>query len=400
MNHTKTLINIPWYLSMNHSTVPNCDLLNELSEQKSVFTTFAYNFDRIVEMLKFGVEQKYISNRRIQEVIKVDTKSVEGMETIADVLNNDFWNGFSCAVTDMNDDIAKRYNSVMPAPLKERFNEAVSSHLGYQSLKLGKHEGITYNSDFMGITISINDIYLTSFDLSKYRFNNRLASAFTTLTYKTMMHQIEAPVCFGTSDEWLIEEYLDGKESEIQSIYAYWLENNENNELDVEAMISELKLEGLDEFFDVGDISSIVQHVEIKKAQEEYKKLSSKKAWKSSMRQLKEEAKVDPYLASLVKMIEYLPSEQFHNATESQGDLCASDMALYGFNTPTEMNVVETAFDRAWQSGELAVLSLDASKDGLMFLQNFFETLYLKSFIQVFLEYGQDEEILSINNML
>lgn len=400
MNYSKSLISIPWYQALNHSTVPCFDSMNVMPDRLAVYDTFAHNFGRIAEMLKFGVEQNYISKERIQTIVKTDFKTVEGMKHITDVLNNDFWIGFSGTVNQINKDISERYNRVMPTALKENFNSAVACHLGNQSLHFGKSDSIKYDPLFFGITININDIYLSSFNLSKYSFNGRVGDAFATLIHKTMSHQLETPVCFADGDSWLKEEYLDGREVDMQAIYAYWLEHDKDHYLDVEQMLAELKITGLEELFDVADLSILIGLVEIEQVENEFIKLTSKKAVKSCFKLLKSEAKKDKALASLLKMVKHLPTEPYHHATESQGDLDVSNMAMYGFDTPLELDIVESAFDRAWQTGELAVLSLEASQVGLSFMQNFLETLYLKSFIQVFLDYIPDSETLNISDVI
>ena len=385
MNYSPTALKMPWYLALNKAYVPEIGTFNETPDQKTRFGTFEKSIDSIGDMLKLGKAKSFISDERIQDVINIDVHSHNGMELLADVITNDFWQGYSTHLNTMRGAIEQRYLSEMPDELKARFIEISNNHLSFQKLSIGMCEADTYTEKFK-ITITPSEIFLTDFDLGKYKFDSRIESALFSLINLTMRHQLECAAAAHGEYEWLMEETLDGNDEIANKIYQYWQQHNEDFELDIEEMGKELGIESYVEGIEEIGIEPIISYVASMKLELKITRSMEDESAKQCLSALAHAGKEDKNIAFLHKMACYLPNKPVHHALENVGDISMEYQALYTFGSQLEYSLVESIFEQTYQTGEEAALMLEATELGLSFLQNYFESLYLKSLIQAVLE--------------
>ncbi|QIR16468.1 hypothetical protein [Shewanella aestuarii] len=386
MNYAPTALKMPWYLKLNNATVPSVkNNFNDLPVVKKHFTAFANSVNSIGDMLKLGKAKGFISDERIQAVLNIDTQSHAGMNLLADVIRNDFWQGYSAHINSMREQIESRYLTNMPEGLKSDFVSIAQRNLSFLQISIGINQYATYNTDELNITITPTELFLTEFDLSKYQFDNRMYDAMFSLINFTMRHQLEAPAAVNDEYEWLLEEMLDGNDDVAEKIYQYWQQHNEYFELDVEEMTKALNIESLTDTIDDIGIQPIVLHVAAADLERKINNSTNDDAIIKCFSVLEIAGQTDANIAHLYKMAKELPTESLHHATDNIGDTSMCFHALYSFNSQQEYSMAESIFERTYQTGEEPVLKLEASELGLSFLQNYFETLYMKSLIQAVL---------------
>ena len=385
MNYSPTALKMPWYLMLNKASVPEMGEFNELPVRKTRFATFEKSIDSLGNMLKLGKAKGFISDERIQEVIDIDVHSHAGMAVLADVITNDFWHGYSAYLYSMREVIEQRYLSEMPVELKPKFIEISNNHLSYQKLSIGKCEADT-NTESFNITITPSELFLTDFDLNKYKFDTRLEDALFSLINLTMRHQLECAAAAHCEYEWLVEETIDGNDEIANQIYRYWQQHNEDFSLDVEEMAKELNIESYAERIEDVGIEPIVYYVASMELELKITNSMTDDAAKQCLSALARAGKEDKHIAYLHKMACHLPSEPLHHVLENVGDLGMDYQALYSFGSQLEYSLVESIFEQSFQTGEVSALMIEATELGLSFLQNYFETLYLKSLIHAVLE--------------